>query len=198
MMIGDAVEALTITLLKITGVHITGMTDEVQLNVAGAVINGTDDIEIENKVFDIKTCSKWAFDNKWSKGYEHLKDNDDFGYVGQLIGYAKAKGKDPGGWIVICKSTGRVKVVLCDVTPEEQDRVKKKIAATVKAINSKTQFKRCFEPEDDLWRGKPTGDKKLCKTCEFCSYLGTCWPNAEYKAYPKSEAKNPPRNWYVS
>ena len=174
------------------------MNDEVQLNVAGAVINGTDDIEIENKVLDIKTWSKWACDNKWSKGYEHLKDNDDFGYVGQLIGYAKAKGKEPGGWIVICKSTGRVKVVLCDVTPEEQDRVKKKIAATVKAINSKIRFKLFFELEDDKWQGKPTGDKKRCKTCEFCDYLGTSWPEAEYKAHPKSEAKNPPRYWYVS
>ena len=144
MMIGDAVEALTITLLKIAGVGITGMNDEVQLSMAGAVINGTDDIEIENKVFGIKICSKKAFDNKWSQGYEHLKTHDDFGYVGQLIGYAKAKGKEPGGWIVICKSTGRVKVVLCDVSQEEADSVEQKIAATVNAINSKTEFKRCF------------------------------------------------------
>jgi hypothetical protein len=144
MMIGDAVDALTITLLKIAGVNITSMNDEVQLSVAGAVINGTHDIEIENKVFDIKTCSKWAFDNEWSQGYEHLKTHDDFGYVGQLIGYAKAKCKEPGGWIVICKSTGRVKVVLCDVSQEEADGVEQKIAATVNAINSKTEFKRCF------------------------------------------------------
>ena len=58
IMIGNTVEALTIVLLQIAGVNMTGMNDEVRLNVASAVINGTDDIEIEDKVFDINICSK--------------------------------------------------------------------------------------------------------------------------------------------
>ena len=197
MLIGDAVESVTDVLLKIAGANITGSKDKVQLEVAGTVIRGEDDIEIDHRVFDIKTCSQWAFDNKWSQGYEHLRDNDDFGYVGQLIGYAKAKGKKPGGWIVICKSTGRIRVVLCDVSQSEQDAVSAKIEANVAAITTNAEFKRCFEPVEDKWRGKPTGDKRLCKTCEFCSYLGACWPEAEFRPHPRSEAKNPPHYWYV-
>ena len=197
MMIGDAVECLTDVLLKIAGTNITGGKDQVELEVAGVTIQGTDDIEIDDMVFDIKTCSQWAFDNKWNQGYEHLRDHDDFGYVGQLIGYAKAKSKEPGGWIVICKSTGRVRVVLCDVSDDEKAAVKDKIEANVHAIVSKAEFKRCFEPDDDKWRGKPTGLKRLCKTCEFCDYLGTCWPEAKYEPNPKSEAQNPPHYWYV-
>lgn len=197
MMIGDAVECITDVVLKIAGANITGGKDQVQLELAGTVIQGTDDAEIDDKVFDIKSCSPWAFDNKWSKGYEHMRDNDDFGYVGQLHGYAAAKGKDPGGWITVCKSTGKVKVTLADASAKERALVKSKIEANVKAVNTNAPFKRCFEPEPDKWRGKETGAKRLCKTCGFCSYLGTCWPNAEYKPHPKSEAKDPPRFWYV-
>ena len=43
-----------------------------------------------------------------------LKANDDFGYVGQLIGYSEAKSKKAGGWIVVCKSTGQVLVMDAD------------------------------------------------------------------------------------
>ena len=197
MMIGDAVEVITDLVLKIAGINITGGKDQVSLNVAGTVINGTDDVEIDDRVFDIKSCSPWAFENKWAHGYDHFKENDDFGYIAQLHGYAQAKGKDPGGWITVCKSTGKVKVLLCDSSKREKAAVSKLIADNVNSVVKKSAFKRCFEPIDDKWRGKPTGLKRLCKTCEFCGFLGACWPDAEYKPHPKSEAKDPPRYWYV-
>lgn len=197
MMLGDAVEVLTELILKIAGINITGGKDQVSLDVEGTVINGTDDVEIDHKVFDIKSCSPSSFDYKWSDGYEHFKKNDDFGYVGQLIGYAKAKSKEPGGWITVCKSTGRVKVLLCDSSKEEKAAVSKLIKDNVQAVVNKSAFKRCFEPEDEKWRGKPTGRKHLCKTCGYCSFLGACWPDAEYKPHPNSKSKTPPRYWYV-
>ena len=197
MMIGDAVEAITDVILKIAGANITGGKDQVELEVAGTTVKGTDDIEIDNQVYDIKSCSPWAFTNKWSQGYEHMKNHDDFGYVGQLIGYAHAKNKEPGGWIVVCKSTGKVAVVECAPSIQEQSSVLKNIKHNVTAVTSGAEFQRCFSLEDDKWRGKPTGLKRLCKTCEFCSFLATCWPDAEFKAHPKSDAKNPPRYWYV-
>lgn len=197
MMIGDCVEILTDFVLKCAGADITGGKDKVSLNIADMVINGTDDIEIGGKVYDVKSSSPWAFQNKWSQGYEYLKNNDDFGYVGQLIGYAKAKGKPPGGWIVVCKSTGAIRVVECDPSDAEMQAVTKMIEGNVNAIKSNAPFKRCFEPIEDRWRGKPTGMKRLCKTCEFCNYLGSCWPDAEFSAHPKSEAKNPPHYWFV-
>ena len=197
MMIGDCVEILTDFVLKVAGANITGGKDKVSLDVEGTTIKGTDDIEIDGKVFDVKSASPWAFQNKWSQGYEYLKNNDDFGYVGQLIGYAKAKGKPPGGWIVVCKSTGAVRVIECDPSDDEVQAVTEMIEKNVTAIKTNAPFKRCFEPIEDKWRGKPTGDKRLCKTCEFCNYLGTCWPDAEFLAHPKSEAKNPPHYWFV-
>lgn len=197
MMLGDAAESILGIVLKAAGANITGANDNVELDVAGVKIRGTDDVEIDNEVYDIKSCSPWAFDNKWSSGYEHFKNTDTFGYIGQLFGYAAAKGKKPGGWITVCKSSGRIKVLSCDASPAEEKAVKRNIATNVKAVNSNQPFKRCFEPEDDKWRGKSTGRKRLGKTCEFCPFLGSCWPEAEYLPHPNSEAKNPPRYWYL-
>ena len=43
-----------------------------------------------------------------------LKGNaDDFGYVAQLVGYAKASGKEVGGWWVINKVNGQLQVRTC-------------------------------------------------------------------------------------
>lgn len=197
MMLGDCVEIITLLMMKIAAINITGGNDKVSLKIADAIINGTDDVEVDDKVYDVKSCSPWAFNNKWSKGYEGLKQSDDFGYIGQLVGYAKAKGKEPGGWIVMCKSTGRIKVVEFEGGEDEQLSVMRKIEDTVSAITSKAHFQRSFEPVEDKWRGKPTGLKHLCKTCEFCPYLAACWPDAEYKAHPNSEAQNPPKYWFV-
>ena len=61
MMIGDYVEILTDFVLKVAGANITGGKDKVSLDVAGTTIKGTDDIEIDGKVFDVKSASPWAF-----------------------------------------------------------------------------------------------------------------------------------------
>ena len=197
MMLGDAVEIITELLLKVAAVNVTGGKDKVSLQVADAMIRGTDDVEIDNAVYDIKSCSPWSFTNKWSKGYAGLVEDDPFGYIGQLVGYAQAKGKAPGGWIVVCKGTGRVKVVEFEGGEEEISARMKQLESTVTTIMSNAKFRRSFDPIEDKWRGKLTGLKTLCKTCEFCDYLGECWPNAEYKAHPNSEAKNPPHYWFV-
>lgn len=197
MMIGDAVEAIADILLDLAGVNVTGSKNEVELTVGDVTINGTDDVEIDHKVYDVKSCSPWAFDNKWSKGYEGLKESDDFGYVGQLTGYAQAQGKEVGGWIVVNKSDGRVAVVEADVSENEKKANAFSIEYNIKAVTENHEFKRMFEVIPDKFRGKPTGLKRLCKSCEFCDYLTSCWPTAKYMAHPQSEAKNPPMYWYV-
>lgn len=197
MMIGDAVEAIMNIYLGLASVNMTGCNDEVELEVDGTAIKGTYDVEIENKIYDVKSCSPWAFDNKWSYGYEGLRDSDDFGYIGQLTGYANAKGKDVGGWLVMNKSDGRMKVVEADITENEKKANLFGIQFNVTAVKDNHPFKRKFEPIVDTFRGKRTGLKRLCKTCEFCDYMSSCWPSAKYMAHPKSEAKKPPMHWFV-
>jgi hypothetical protein len=198
MIHGDIFECVMDVILKVAKVNITGAKTKVKLEVAGETIKGEDDIHIDDKVYDIKSSSPWAYDNKWSLGYEGLKKEDSFGYVGQIVGYAKAQDKEPGGWVVGNKSTGEIMVVEMDAPQHEIDRVMLKIEDTVKKVSTNVALERQFEPEMDTWRGKPTGRLRLNpKTCGFCDYVHKCWPNAEYAPHPDSTAKNPPSYWYL-
>jgi len=195
MMHGDMIEAIMQLVLRISGANITGGKNKVTLNVAGTEVRGEDDIEIDHKVFDTKSASPWAFGNKWSKGFAGLQESDDFGYIGQLVGYSAAQNKEPGGWIVVDKSSGQVKVVEADLKKRDIKKILGNMSTAVKSLDG--EFKRCFEPEDELFRRKPTGSKRLSATCGFCSFLGSCWPNAQYLPQTGSQAKEPRHYWYT-
>ena len=197
MLIGDAVECITNIMLKIAGANITGGKNQVELKLGETVVKGEDDIEIDHKVYDVKSCSPWAFDNKWAKGYSGLKESDDFGYVGQLTGYAQAQEKELGGWIVVNKSDGRVAVVEAEVSETEKKMNLFMMEHHADQIAKGTPLARQFEPIVDTFRGKPTGLKRLTKSCEFCDFTKACYPTAKLMAHPKSEAKNPPMYWFI-
>lgn len=197
MMIGDAVESITNVMLKIAGANITGGKNQVEMTLGETTVKGEDDIEIDHKIYDVKSCSPWAFDNKWSKGYHGLKESDDFGYVGQLTGYAQAQGKELGGWIVVNKSDGRVAVVEADVSDEEKSMNLFMMQFNADQIKKETPLNRQYEPIVDTFRGKPTGLMRLPKSCEFCDFTQACYPKAQYMAHPKSEAKKPPMYWFI-
>lgn len=197
MLIGDAVECITNIMLKIAGANITGGKNQVELKIGETVVKGEDDIEIDHKVYDVKSCSPWAFDNKWDKGYSGLKLSDDFGYIGQLTGYAQAQNKELGGWIVVNKSNGRIAVVDAEVSENEKQMNLFKMEHNVDQVTTGAPLDRQFAPIPDTFRGKPTGLKRLTKSCEFCDFIKPCYPKAKYMPHPKSEAKNPPMYWFI-
>lgn len=198
MIHGDIFECVIDVILKVAKVNVTGGKNKVKLDIAGETIKGEDDIHIDDKVWDIKSASPWAYDNKWSQGYEGLKKDDSFGYVGQLVGYAQAQNKEPGGWIVGNKSTGEIAVVEMNATPHEVDMVLRNLQHTIKTVSTDAPLERQFEPEMDTWRGKPTGRRRLNpKTCGFCDFVSKCWPNAVYAPHPDSTAKSPPSYWFL-
>jgi len=197
MLHGDAIECIMDVVLRIAKANITGGKSKVVFDLDGYLIKGEDDIEIDGKVYDIKSASPFAFEHKWKKGLTALKEDDDFGYVGQLIGYAEGQGKKTGGWIVVCKSSGQVLVMDADFSQKEKDSIKADMAVKAKAINEAWSFQRCFEPEDDFFNKKFTGSKKLPMSCNFCDFRSSCWPKAQYLPQPKSKAKEPKKNWYV-
>jgi hypothetical protein len=197
MLIGDAVECITNIMLKIAGANITGGKNQVELKICETVVRGEDDIEIDHKVYDVKSCSPWAFDNKWNKGYSGLKEDDPFGYVGQLTGYAQAQNKELGGWIVVNKSNGRIAVVDAEVSETEKQMNLFKMEHNVDQVTTGAPLDRQFAPIPDTFRGKPTGLKRLAKSCEWCDFIKPCYPKAKYMPHPKSEAKNPPMYWFI-
>ena len=96
MMLGDIVEAVFKGLLKASGVKYED-PENVELEVDDTKINGTYDLVIDDAVDDIKSASSWSYDNKF-ESFETLSEGDAFGYIAQLVGYAKASNKKVGGW----------------------------------------------------------------------------------------------------
>ena len=192
MMIGDIVEAVFKGLLKESGVEYED-NDKVQLDLGHIVIDGTYDIIIADAVDDIKSASNWSYNNKF-ESYDTLKQGDAFGYVAQLAGYAKASGKRAGGGWVVNKATGDFKYVPADGINVDAEVAK--IDETCKTVEENV-FKRCFEAEPEMFRGKPTGNKVLNTHCGFCSYRYDCWSTLEERPAIKSQARVPKITNYV-
>tara|TARA_R100000008_G_C3582383_1_gene169499 strand:+ start:1675 stop:2532 length:858 start_codon:yes stop_codon:yes gene_type:complete len=174
MMIGDIIEAIFKGLLKEAGVKYKN-SDKVKLDLDGTQIEGTYDLVINDAVDDIKSASNWSYINKFDS-FEKLKESDGFGYIAQLAGYAKASNKKAGGWWVVNKANGDFKYVPATSLDIEQECTN--IKNTISKIED-NKFERCFEPIDETFRGKPTGNKILNDGCIFCAFRYECWESLQ-------------------
>ena len=97
---GDLMEAAMFTLMEAAGIEIKSKHTKVSHEVDGTVINGEYDVELDDGIWDIKTASPFAFEQKFSAsdGFNRIKDKDSFGYVAQGIGYGMGAGKPFKGW----------------------------------------------------------------------------------------------------
>jgi len=191
-MLGDIVEAVFKGVLKEAGVKYED-SDTVELKLSNANIKGTYDIVIDEAVDDIKSASNWSYTYKFDS-FESVLSSDPFGYVGQLAGYAKASGKKVGGWWVINKNNADFKYI--PATNLDLEKELNKLENTVKRLEE-NKFERCFEAEDETFRGKLTGNKILSKNCSFCEFRFACWSTLEEKPAVMSQAKNPKIVAYV-
>lgn len=192
MMLGDIVEAVFKGLLREAGVRYEE-PEHVTLELDGTSINGTYDIVVDGAVDDVKSASNWSYTNKF-ESYDKLASGDSFGYVGQLAGYAKASGKDVGGWWVVNKANGQFKYV--PASGLDLDTEIAKIQATADTVKE-NKFERCFEPVPETFRGKETGNKVLNDGCRFCSFRMDCWDNLTERPAVMSKAKVPPTVSYI-
>jgi len=195
MMIGDIVEAVFKGLLKAASVEFED-TDKVSLEVGdtnGTRVSGSYDLVLDGAVDDVKSASPWSYQNKFDS-FGTLAKGDGFGYVGQLAGYAKASGKRVGGWWVVNKGNGDFKYVPADGL--DLDKELDKIKTTVETVNN-NEFKRCFSPVPEFFRGKPTGNKVLNDNCRFCDFRYECWPTMVEEPSRMSKAKDPKTVAYI-
>jgi hypothetical protein len=198
MLHGDAIEAIVNLLIKAAGINVTGSKTQVEFDVNGTIIKGEDDIEIDGKVYDVKSSSPYAFSHKWSEGWNEVYHQDTFGYVAQLYIYAEGDPKRMGGWIVCDKSSGEIKVVDARPTPDQIEAIKSRISHTERAITLGHDFERQFEPEEETFYKKPTGNYLVPMTCTFCDFQKHCWPNAKLLPKAGSKAQSPKPTWYVT
>jgi|TARA_R100000231_G_scaffold100877_1_gene75141 hypothetical protein len=193
MMLGDIVEAVFKGLMREAKVKFDD-SDKVFLNIGNQKVSGTYDLVLNDAVDDIKSASDWSYRNKFDS-FDTVSADDAFGYVGQLAGYAKAVGKKAGGWWVVNKANGSFKYVPADNI--DVDKEVAKLEENVKKVES-NKFERCYESEEETFRGKPTGNRVLSKTCSFCRYKHACWETLQELPSLVSQAKDPKIVSYVS
>ena len=203
-LIGDLVEAAAILVMKAAGVNVQQEQGQCSLELDGQTVNGTLDVIIDDKVWDIKSASPWSFENKFSGrgGYDAIKEDDPFGYIMQGFLYSESQGLPFGGWIAINKSSGEWDFVEApDNQEEDRETYLKEAAQRVRAIVNDAKFKIPFTslPETYTYKGVKyeTGNRLMPKTCTFCSFKENCWKGAEYHPKITSKAKNPPMTWYT-
>ena len=198
---GDLIEALALFIMKSAGVNVKNEQKKVTYEFEGNKIEGKQDVEIENKIWDIKSASPYSFDKKFGEegGFQEVVRDDTFGYASQGFLYSESQNKDFGGWIAINKSTGEWAV--CEtpklVEPYKSEAIKK-AKDNVKAIKDGAPFKRQYEAIEEKFRGKPTGNKVLGLACSFCPYKLPCW-GSKLQLLPQqqSKGKSPKWVWYT-
>ena len=196
MIIGDIVESVFKAILKESNVAFED-TDKVSLPVGDSNdtnVSGSYDLIIDGAVDDVKSASDWSYRNKF-ESFDILKSDDSFGYVGQLAGYAKASDKKAGGWWVVNKANGGIKYVPADNLDMEAEL--ENIKQTVEKVNA-NEFKRCFKPEPEFYKRKPTGNMLRPKGCKFCDYRYECWPTLTEEPSRVSIAKEKPMVEYIN
>ncbi len=197
MMIGHMHEMLAIAIMEAAGVEIEALQEKCELDADGTKIKGSSDVTISKKIWDVKSCSPWSFEHKFSKGFAAVAHDDAFGYVGQGFGYAEGSGKKFGGWIAINKTTGEWEICEAPEDVATHEAVIKDVKKTVRTIVSGAPFKRSFNDVPEKFRKTETGNRTLKIACQYCAYKWTCWEGLKFLPSIPSSAKNPDRKYYT-
>jgi len=198
MLIGDMVEIAARAIIKSSGIKIDATNQFVKLPIGPLAIPGSYDDKIEGEIWDIKSSSNWAYKNKWLAGFDKLEAFDDFGYCAQIFGYAEADNAKAGGFFVVNKETGEWCTVSVNDTPELRKKHLARIEANVlKVADPFRPFTREYQDEPEVFRKVPTGNRVLGFNCSMCDFKFSCWPGLKHRTAVKSEAANPPMEYYT-
>ena len=153
-MFGDLVEAIAILVMKSAGINIESEQEAVKLELGNHSVSGTLDVEIDGKVWDIKSASPASFSNKFGEygGFERIKEQDTFGYVDQGFMYASGDKSKFGGWIAVNKVTGEFAV--CEVPESQEEEIsssQKRIKDKINKLNKNVKFKKGFEDTKEVY-----------------------------------------------
>jgi len=169
---GHLIEEMVLALAKLSGHQVTD--EQKRAEVGG--IKGSMDCKIDGIVTDVKSASPYGF-KKFKDG--SLINDDPFGYVDQIKGYAHSEGETEMGWLVMDKTNGHLTYLKYDMADESQWYWTKlnffSIVERIKSIKNVVKLskppKRCYEPIPD---GK-SGNMKLGVGCSYCSFKHECW-----------------------
>lgn len=174
-LIGDIWEAVILFLAKQTGHKVEMEQAEVELE--GMV--GHMDAVIDGVLIDVKSASKYAFEEKFVNGAIFTGgDADPFSYVPQLKGYGEATGIKKLGWLVANKENGKLALVKMPDTVKYD--AKAKLASAREAIAlPEPPPEKCYEP---IPHGK-SGNMQLAVGCRYCPFKEECWQKDGLRAF---------------
>jgi len=177
---GHLIEEMILALAKLSGHKVTD--EQKKAKVDG--IKGSMDCKIDGVLTDVKSASPFGF-KKFKDG--SLVNDDPFGYIDQIKGYAYAEDTTDVGWLVMDKTNGHLTYLKYDMADESQwywsklnffsitDRIKN----IKKVVKNDEPPKRCYEPVPD---GK-SGNMKLAVGCSYCAYKQECWKDEGLRTF---------------
>jgi hypothetical protein len=169
---GHLIEEMVLALAKLSGHKVT----DTQKRAEVGGIKGSMDCKIDGIVTDVKSSSPYGF-KKFKDG--SLINDDPFGYVDQIKGYAHSEGAKEMGWLVMDKTNGHLTYLKYDMEDESMwywtklnfFSIVERIKSIKKIVKLAEPPKRCYEPIPD---GK-SGNMKLGVGCSYCAYKHECW-----------------------
>lgn len=163
---GDVIEALLVFLTKESG-H-TVEDEQREVNVDGVL--GHIDCKIDGVLVDIKSASPFGFKKFVTNS---VVEDDPFGYVQQLSGYATELTPDePAAWVAFDKVSAEICVSKLSSTIISSFKPKERIDHLRVVLDAPEPPERCYE---DVADGK-SGNRKLCTACSYCEFNKKCWP----------------------
>lgn len=165
---GDVIEQLLLFLAKEAGHDVQRQQEEIEIDG----IKGHIDAIIDGVTVDAKSASPFSF-----KKFEQQKlyDDDPFGYIGQISGYAHTLTPNEGGaFLVADKVHGDIGLMKVDKDTVRLNEPVKRIKHLKEVIASPEPPPRCYEPVPE---GKQ-GNMKLGLNCSYCKFKKQCWADA--------------------
>lgn len=195
---GTMLEHFTLFLLRSSGINVQDTNKKTMLRVGTHKIQGELDLIIDGAVWDVKSASNYSYDVKFDS-YKSLEESDSFGYLGQLFGYAMAEELPVGGWIVINKSKGLLKVVPVPISIQKayKQRYMEEFAYKIDYLKEKREPPACTGVIKETFYGKDTGNLILNRECGWCNYKDHCHPDLIHCEDLNSKAKTKSFKHYV-
>lgn len=162
---GNLVEAFLLFLAEEAGHKVTERQKEVVIEG----VKGHIDAKIDGVVVDVKSASDFGF-KKFK--YDDLRNDDPFGYIGQISGYAQAEGDDVAYFLAYNKNNAEMALV--EVDELNMLDASERIIELKKIMKQDAVPDKCYSDKLD---GKQ-GNRILDKNCTYCDYKYECWQDA--------------------
>jgi hypothetical protein len=173
---GHLLEAVVILFLKEAGVEIEQTQTSGKAKYGEWEVSGTIDVIIDGKIWDIKAVNGWSFKSKFKDAIS-LAQNDGYGYIEQAATYELTHKLPFGGWIVVNREAGEIKVIDADPIREVFPKVREEIQEKLSKAYGADMPSQCYNFVWETYKKNKTGRIVADSRCSRCPFNDKCFPN---------------------